>query len=44
MGGGGSLELAQETRKKERLTNGYFSEHLLLAYTMVLMNDRGLDR
>ena len=44
----GSLELALEMRnkerKKERLTNGYFHEHLILAYTIVLMNDLGLIR
>ena len=46
--GHGSLELAQENRKKERkkerMTNGHFFEHLDLAYTMELMNDLGLIR
>ena len=42
--GQGSLELAQENRKKERMTNGYFFEHLVLACTIVLMNDLGLVR
>ena len=28
-------------RKKERLTNGYFLEQLVLAYTTVLMSDLG---
>ena len=37
-----SLELALEMRKKERLTNGYFFEHLVLAYTIELMDDLGL--
>ena len=40
----GSLELAQETRKKERMTNGHFFEHLVLACTIDLMNDLGLVR
>ena len=49
MSGGGSLELAQETRKKERkkegrLINGLFFEHLALKCTIVLMNDLGLVR
>ena len=35
--GHGSLELAQENRKKERMTNGHFFEHLVLAYTIELM-------
>ena len=39
-----SLELALETRKKERLRNGHFFEHLVLAYTIDLMNDLGLVR
>ena len=39
-----SLELALEMRKKERLTNGYFFEHLVLAYTIELMDDLGLIR
>ena len=46
--GHGSLELAQENRKKERkkerMTNGHFFEHLILAYTIELMNDLGLIR
>ena len=37
-----SLELALEMRKKERLRNGHFYEHLVLACTMDLMNDLGL--
>ena len=50
MSGGGSLELAQETRKKERMNeerkNGKwpFFEHLVLAYTIDLMNNLGLVR
>ena len=50
MSGQGSLELALEMRKKERkkerMTNGYFLEHLVLAYTctIVVMNDLGLIR
>ena len=40
----GSLELALEMRKKEGMTNGYFLENLVLAYTIVLMNDLGLIR
>ena len=45
MSGGGSLELAQETRKKEeRIRNGLFFEHLFLMCTTVLMNDLGLVR
>ena len=43
-----SLEIALEMRKKERkketLTNGYFFEHLVLAYTIELMDDLGLVR
>ena len=45
-----SLELALEMRKKERkkkkerLTNGLFFEHLVLTCTIVLMNDLGLVR
>ena len=31
MGGQGSLELAQKTKKKERLRSGHFFEHLVLA-------------
>ena len=42
--GHGSLKLAQENRSKERLTNVYFFEHLILAYTIELMNDLGLVR
>ena len=46
MRGPESLELALEMkeRKKERLTNGYFLEHLVLAYTIELMDDLGLIR
>ena len=44
-----SLELAlimkkKERKKKERMTNGLFFKHLVLACTIVLMNDLGLDR
>ena len=40
-----SLESALEMRKKkERLTNGPFFEHLVPTYTIVLMNDVGLVR
>ena len=42
--GHGSLELAQENRKKERMTNGHIFEHLVLAYTIELMNDLGFIR
>ena len=48
MRGQGNLELALETkkkeRKKERLTNGHFFDHLVLAYTIELMDDLGLVR
>ena len=44
MSGHGSLELAQENRKKETLTNGYFFERLVLAYTIELMDDPGVGR
>ena len=46
MSGHDSLELAQENRKKERLRNDNFFEHLVLAYTRTieLMNDLGLIR
>ena len=43
----GSLELAlimKKKRKKETLTNGYFFEHLVLAYTIELMDDLDLIR
>ena len=33
-----SLELALEMRKKERLRNGHFFEHLVLAYTFDLIS------
>ena len=40
-----SLDLDVEMRKKkETLTNGQFFEHLLLAYTIELMDDLGLVR
>ena len=44
-----SLELALEMRKKERkkeerMRNGHFFEHLVLACTIDLMNDLGLVR
>ena len=48
MRGQGNLELALETRKKERkkerMRNGHFFEHLVLAYTIELMDDLGLVR
>ena len=49
MSGHGSLELAQENRKKERKKERKndkwpFFEHLVLAYTIELMNDLGLIR
>ena len=34
----------KETKKEERLTNGHFLEHLVLAYTIKLMDDLGLVR
>ena len=45
----GSVELAlimkkKERKKEERLTNGLFFERLVLACTIVLMNDLGLSR
>ena len=43
MSGQGSLELAQE-RKKERMRNSHFFEHLVPAYAIELMNDLGLVR
>ena len=42
MSGGGSLELAQETRKKERMRNRLFFKRLVRTCTIVLMNDLGL--
>ena len=42
--GSDSLELALEMKKKERLRKGHFFEHLVLACTIVLMNDLGLNR
>ena len=48
--GHGSLELAKENRKKERKKERrknekwLFFEHLVLAYTIELMNDLGLVR
>ena len=40
-----SLGLALEMRKKEeRMRNGHFFEHLVLSYTIDLMNDLGLVR
>ena len=44
VGGPDSLELALEMKKKERLRNGPFFEHLVLACTIDLINDLGLDR
>ena len=45
MRGQGSLELAQETKEKERKIEKwpFFFQHLVLACTIVLMNDLGLD-
>ena len=41
----GSLELALEMKKKERKIDKWlFFKHLVLACTIVLMNDLGLDR
>ena len=40
----GSVELALIMKKKERLRKWLFFEHLVLAYTMELMNDLGLVR
>ena len=31
-----------QTKRKKKMTNGYFFEHLVLAYTIVVMNDLGL--
>ena len=47
--GPGSLELAlilkkKERKKEERMRNGLFFKHLVLACTIVLMNDLGLAR
>ena len=45
--GQGSLELAQETKKKERKKDwemAIFFEYLVLACTIVLMNGLDLDR
>ena len=47
--GHGSLKLAQENRKKERkkernIDKRLFFEHLVLAYTIELMDDLGLVR
>ena len=49
MRGQGNLELALETRKKERkkerkIDKWPFFEHLVLAYTIELMDDLGLVR
>ena len=48
MSGPDSLELAlimkKKERKKERLRNGHFFEHLVLACTIDFMNDLGLVR
>ena len=37
-----ALEMRKKERKKERMRNGYFFEHLVLAYTIELMDDLGL--
>ena len=39
-----ALEMRKKERKKERLRNDHFFEHLVLAYTIDLMNDLGLVR
>ena len=39
-----ALIMKKKERKKERMTNGYFFEHLVLAYTIELMDDLGLIR
>ena len=39
-----ALEMRKKERKKERMRNGHFLEHLVLAYTIDLMNDLGLVR
>ena len=39
-----SVQVALKERKKERMRNGYFLEHLVLACTIDLMNDLGLVR
>ena len=45
MRGEGNLELAQETRKKERKNEKWpFCKHLVLICTKNLMNDLGLVR
>ena len=42
--GDGSLELALENKKKERLTFHIFWAYLVQLYTIVSMNVLGLDR
>ena len=49
MRGQGSLELVlimkkKERKKEERMRNGLYFKHLILACTIVLMNDLGLAR
>ena len=39
-----SLELALIANEKERMRNGLFFKHLVLACTIVLMSDLGLAR
>ena len=39
-----ALEMRKKERKKERMRNGQFFEHLVLTCTIVLMNDVGLVR
>ena len=39
-----ALEMRKKERKKERMRNGHFFKHLVLAYTIDLMNDLGLVR
>ena len=39
-----ALEMKKKERKQERLRKGHFFEHLVLACTIVLTNDLGLNR
>ena len=39
-----ALIMNEKERKKERMTNSYFFEHLVLAYTIELMDNLGLVR
>ena len=38
MSGGGNLEVAQETRKKERMRNGHFFEYLVQNLACIIIN------